>query len=104
GFLVPFMLLIYFLAAAWILAVNWQAVPDMFALIFRSAFSPAEASGAFLGGTVGYAFLYGMKRAIFSNEAGQGTSPIAHSAAKTREPVREGIVAGLEPFVDTIVV
>jgi AGCS family alanine or glycine:cation symporter len=104
GFLVPFMLLVYFLAAAWILAVNWQAVPDMFALIFRSAFSPTEASGAFIGGTVGYAFLFGMKRAIFSNEAGQGTSPIAHSAAKTREPVREGIVAGLEPFVDTIVV
>ena len=60
--------------------------------------------GAFIGGTMGYAFLFGMKRAIFSNEAGQGTSPIAHSAAKTREPVREGIVAGLEPFIDTIVV
>ena len=53
---------------------------------------------------MGYAFLFGMKRALFSNEAGQGTSPMAHSAAKTDEPVREGIVAGLEPFIDTIVV
>ena len=53
---------------------------------------------------MGYAFLYGMKRAIFSNEAGQGTSPIAHSAAKTSEPVREAVVAGLEPFIDTIVI
>jgi AGCS family alanine or glycine:cation symporter len=53
---------------------------------------------------MGYAFLFGMKRALFSNEAGQGTSPMAHSAAKTDEPVREGVVAGLEPFIDTIVV
>ncbi len=53
---------------------------------------------------MGYAFLFGMKRALFSNEVGQGSSPIAHSAAKTNEPVREGIVAGLEPFIDTLVV
>src|SRR5690606_16099338 len=52
----------------------------------------------------GYALLWGMKRALFSSEAGQGSSPIAHSAAKTDEPVREGVVAGLEPFIDTIVV
>ena len=61
-------------------------------------------TGAFIGGTAGYAFLFGMKRALFSNEAGQGSSPIAHSAAKTDEPVREAVVAGLEPFIDTIVV
>jgi AGCS family alanine or glycine:cation symporter len=53
---------------------------------------------------MGYAFLFGMKRALFSNEAGQGSSPIAHSAAKTKEPVREAIVAGLEPFIDTLIV
>jgi AGCS family alanine or glycine:cation symporter len=87
-----------------VLALNAAEIPAMFALIFRGAFSPLEAQGAFIGGTVGYAFLYGLKRAFFSNEAGQGTSPIAHSAAKTREPVREGVVAGLEPFIDTIVV
>ena len=61
-------------------------------------------TGAFIGGTAGYAFLFGMKRALFSNEAGQGSSPIAHSAAKTNEPIREAVVAGLEPFIDTIVV
>jgi AGCS family alanine or glycine:cation symporter len=102
--LVPFMVIIYFAAAIYVLIVNAGEIPAMFGLIFRSAFSATEASGAFIGGTVGYAFLYGMKRAIFSNEAGQGTSPIAHSAAKTSEPVRESVVAGLEPFVDTIVV
>lgn len=104
GALVPFMIGIYFLGAMYVLAVNASEIPAMFALIFRSAFSPAEASGAFIGGTMGYAFLYGMKRAIFSNEAGQGTSPIAHAAARTDEPVREGVVAGLEPFIDTIFV
>ncbi len=103
GALVPFMITLYFAAAIYVLVVNAGDIPAMFALIFRSAFSPTEASGAFIGGTMGYAFLYGMKRAIFSNEAGQGTSPIAHSAAKTSEPVRESVVAGLEPFIDTIV-
>jgi alanine or glycine:cation symporter, AGCS family len=73
-------------------------------LIVAYAFSPGEAAGAFVGGNAGYAFLWGMKRALFSNEAGQGSAPIAHSAAKTDEPVREGIVAGLEPFIDTIIV
>ncbi len=76
----------------------------MFALIVKSAFLPTEATGAFIGGSAASAFLFGLKRAVFSNEAGQGSSPIAHSAAKTDEPVREGIVAGLEPFIDTIVV
>lgn len=104
GALVPFMVGLYFVGAVYVLAVHAAEIPAMFALILRSAFAPAEASGAFIGGTMGYAFLYGMKRAIFSNEAGQGTSPIAHSAARTREPVREGLVAGLEPFVDTIFV
>jgi len=79
-------------------------VPSMLVLIVKSAFSPLEAQGAFIGGTLGYAFLWGMKRALFSNEAGQGSAPIAHSAAKTSEPVREAVVSGLEPFIDTIVV
>ena len=76
----------------------------MLKLIVMSAFTPTEAAGAFVGGTVGSAFLFGMKRAIFSNEAGQGSSAIAHAAAKTDEPVREGLVGGMEPFIDTIVV
>jgi AGCS family alanine or glycine:cation symporter len=104
GRLVPIMVILYLLAALYALAVNITEIPAMFALIFKGAFSTLDASGAFVGGTMGYAFLFGMKRAVFSNEAGQGTSPIAHSAAKTREPVREGVVAGLEPFLDTIVV
>jgi AGCS family alanine or glycine:cation symporter len=104
GRLVPVMVTIYLIAALYALVINFSEIPAMFSLIFKGAFSTLDASGAFIGGTMGYAFLFGMKRAIFSNEAGQGTSPIAHSAAKTREPVREGVVAGLEPFLDTIVV
>lgn len=104
GRVVPFMVAVYLLAAFYVLILNAGVLPDMLRLIVVSAFSPAEAGGAFVGGTAGYAFLFGMKRALFSNEAGQGSSPIAHSAAKTDEPVREGIVAGLEPFIDTIVV
>lgn len=104
GTLVPFMCALYLIAGAWVLIVNADQIPSMFALIITGAFNPQEATGAFIGGTVAYGFLIGMKRALFSNEAGQGSSPIAHSAAKTDEPVREGIVAGLEPFIDTIVV
>ena len=104
GRLVPFMCGLYLVASAYVLIVNFASIPDLIRLIFTSAFNPVEAQGAFLGGTFGYAFLWGMKRALFSNEAGQGSAPIAHSAARTDEPVREGIVAGLEPFIDTIVV
>ncbi len=104
GRLVPLMVTLYLLAGTYVLFINSDQILDMLALIFKSAFSAHEASGAFVGGTMGYAFMYGMKRALFSNEAGQGSSPIAHSAAKTDEPVREGVVAGLEPFIDTLVV
>ncbi|HUG98714.1 MAG TPA: amino acid carrier protein [Gammaproteobacteria bacterium] len=104
GRLVPFMVALYMLAAGYVLILHAADLPGILALIVRSALGPTEAAGAFVGGTLGYAFLYGMKRALFSNEAGQGSSPIAHSAAKTKEPVREGIVAGLEPLIDTIVV
>jgi len=102
--LVPFMCALYLLAGTYVLAVNASVIPAMLALIVKSAFVPTEAAGAFIGGTAAAAFAFGMKRAIFSNEAGQGSSPMAHAAAKTDEPVREGIVAGLEPFIDTIVV
>lgn len=104
GSLVPITVLLYFLAAILVVGIHIEEVPAMFRLIFVSAFSPAEASGAFVGGTVGSALSLGMQRALFSSEAGQGSAPIAHSAAKTDEPVREGVVAGLEPFIDTIVV
>ncbi len=104
GRLVPVMVTLYLLAGVYVLLVNRDGLLDALLLIFRSAFAPAEATGAFIGGTVGTAFLFGMKRAIFSSEAGQGSSPMAHCAAKTREPVREGIVAGLEPLIDTLIV
>lgn len=104
GKLVPVMCVMYLIAAFYVVFSNIEALPSIFKLIFVEAFSPTEAQGAFLGGTAGYALLWGMKRALFSSEAGQGSSPIAHSAAKTDEPVREGLVAGLEPFIDTLVV
>jgi AGCS family alanine or glycine:cation symporter len=104
GRLVPAMCILYILSALYVMVVSYDQIPEVFRLIFRAAFSPLEAQGAFIGGTAGYAFLWGMKRALFSSEAGQGSSPIAHSAAKTNEPVREAIVAGLEPFIDTLVV
>ncbi len=104
GRLVPFMCILYVLAGLYVVVTNLDRIPEMFALIFREAFAPSEAVGAFIGGTAGFGFLKGMQRALFSNEAGQGSAPIAHSAAKTNEPVREGVVAGLEPFVDTLCV
>jgi len=110
GRIVPFMCFIYILAAAFVLFKNFGTIPSSIALIFKSGLpeflggSAPDATGAFLGGTFGYAAMWGVKRALFSSEAGQGSSPIAHSAAKTDEPVREGIVAGLEPFIDTLVV
>ncbi len=104
GRIVPLMCSLYLLAAAYIIIVNAGRIPDMFRLIFYEAFNPSEAAGAFIGGVASFGFLKGMQRALFSSEAGQGSAPIAHSAAKTDEPVREGVVAGLEPFIDTIVV
>lgn len=110
GRIVPLMCGIYIIAAFVVLFANISAVPEMFMLIIKSGLptwaggANAEPAGAFLGGTFGYAAIWGIKRALFSSEAGQGSSPIAHSAAKTDEPVREGVVAGLEPFIDTIVV
>lgn len=104
GFLVPIMCAVYVLGGFYVLWTNADALPEVFRLIFKCAFSPAEASGAFTGAATGSAFIYGMRRALFSSEAGLGSAPIAHSAVKTPEPVTESVVAGLEPFVDTIVV
>lgn len=110
GRIVPIMCALYVLAALYVLIINIDQVPAMLALIVRSGLpgflggQDAAPVGAFLGGTFAYAAMWGVKRALFSSESGQGSSPIAHSAAKTDEPVREGMVAGLEPFIDTIVV
>lgn len=110
GRLVPFMCVMYLVAGLFVLVQNIDQIPAMLALIVRSGLpdwlggANADPSGAFLGGTFGYAAMWGVKRALFSSEAGQGSAPIAHSAAKTDEPVREGVVAGLEPMVDTLIV
>ncbi|MDH4255825.1 MAG: amino acid carrier protein, partial [Gammaproteobacteria bacterium] len=104
GTLVPVMVFFYIIAGSYVLYENYTQIPSLLVLMVTSAFSTTTAAGSFIGATVGSAFMFGMKRAIFSNEAGQGSSAMAHSAAKTDEPVREGIVAGLEPFIDTIVV
>lgn len=104
GRIVPFMCGLYIIAGIVVIIINAERIPGMFALILREAFAPSEAVGAFIGGSAAFGFLKGMQRSLFSNEAGQGSAPIAHSAAKTDEPVREGVVAGLEPFVDTLMV
>lgn len=104
GRLVPAMCGIYLLGGLVVLLIEAANVPALLVSVVQHAFSPTEAQGAFLGATIWFSLTTGLQRALFSNEAGQGTSPIAHAAAKTSEPVREGIVAGLEPFVDTCLV
>ena len=100
----------YLIAGIYVLMMNFSTIPGMLGLIIKHGLpewlggEATSAGGAFLGGTSGLAFIWGVKRALFSSEAGQGSAPIAHSAAKTDEPVREGVVAGLEPFIDTLVV
>jgi alanine or glycine:cation symporter, AGCS family len=96
---VPFMVGIYVLGALVVLFANFSAIPGAFALIISSAFSPEAAYGGLIG-----VLIVGFQRAAFSNEAGIGSASIAHSAAKTNEPVSEGVVALLEPFIDTVVI
>ena len=102
--IVPFMCLIYVAGAMYILITNFHSLGDAFQLILKHAFTPASAVGGFAGSTVMFTIRMGVARALFSSEAGLGSSPIAHSAARTDEPVREGLVAMLEPFIDTIVI
>jgi len=102
--LVPFMCVIYVLGALSVVVMHANEVPYYLALIVESAFTPVAESGAFAGASVWIAFSWGLKRACFSNEAGEGSAAMAHAAAKTEEPIREGTVAGIGPFVDTIII
>ena len=104
GALVPFMAITYLLAGLVALAINHAAIPEALGLVFTHAFSPTAASGGFAGAAVWAAIRFGVARGIFSNEAGLGSAPIAHAAAKTRDPVRQGMVAMLGTFIDTIVI
>lgn len=101
--LAPFMAVLYVGAALVILATHWREVPGAFALIFQQAFSPQPLVGGAAGSFL-VTLMWGIRRGLFSNEAGQGSAPIAHAAAKTKEPVREGLVASLGPFIDTLVI
>ena len=97
--IVPIMVLLYVGASLFVIITNIDKLPSVLSSILNQAFSPDAAYGGFIG-----ALVTGIKRAVFSNEGGVGSASIAHSAAKTDEPVREGIVAMIGPFIDTIVV
>lgn len=97
--IVPFMVVIYIFAVMIILGMNYQQIPDAFQSIWEGAFNPEGVIGGFVG-----VLIQGFKRAAFSNEAGIGSASIAHSAVRTKYPASEGLVALLEPFIDTVVV
>lgn len=102
--LVPTMAIIYFIGALSVLIYNYQNIIPSFISIFADVFTGTAAVGGFMGASISFAFNRGVNRGLFSNEAGQGSAPIAHAAARTKEPVSEGMVAILEPFIDTIII
>ncbi|MFC0876269.1 alanine/glycine:cation symporter family protein [Saccharicrinis sp. FJH2] len=102
--LVPAMAIFYFIGALGVLITNYSNILPSFASIFTDVFTGTAATGGFLGASFIFAFNRGVNRGLFSNEAGQGSAPIAHSAARAHEPVSEGFVAILEPFIDTIII
>ncbi|MCH7526266.1 MAG: alanine:cation symporter family protein [Planctomycetes bacterium] len=102
--LVPFMCVVYVLGALYVILSHVSEIPSYLSLIVTSAFKPTNAAGSFVGVSMWVAFSWGLKRACFSNEAGEGSAAMAHAAAKTNEPIREGVVAGMGPFIDTLVI
>ena len=104
GALVPFMALSYLIAGLIVLAINAHLLPQALDLIFTHAFSPVAAQGGFAGAAVWAAIRFGVARGVFSNEAGLGSAPIAHAAAQTNDPVRQGLIAMLGTFLDTLVI
>ncbi len=102
--LVPTMAAFYFIAGIIVISLNIGAVPGALALVFKSAFGFGAAAGGFTGALLMLAMQRGVARGIFSNEAGQGSAPIAHAAAKNKDPVNQGVIAMLGTFIDTIVV
>jgi len=97
--IVPVMVVLYVLAVITILVINYKNIPNAFLAIFNGAFAPEGIVGGFIG-----VLIQGFRRAAFSNEAGIGSSSIAHSAVKTKYAASEGLVALLEPFIDTVVI
>lgn len=101
---VPIMCIVYVAGSLLILLLHLDKIPGALGLIFSSAFSGTAAVGGFLGAGIRQVIQQGVARGLFSNESGLGSAPIAHAAAKTKEPVREGLVAMIGPFIDTIVI
>ena len=104
GFLVPIMAVAYILGSLIIIFANFANIGEAFGLIFKSAFSGTAATGGFAGAAVWAAIRFGVARGVFSNEAGLGSAPIAHAAAQTNDPVRQGMIGMLGTFIDTIIV
>ena len=104
GKLVPIMALFYVGGGLIILITHFDRIPAAFADIIHYAFNPAAAAGGFAGATIWAAMRFGIARGVFSNEAGLGSAPIAHAAAQTNNPIRQGTVAMLGTFIDTIII
>lgn len=104
SYLVPFMSVLYVISAIIVILLNADQVIPAFRSIFHHAFNPTAATGGFAGSTVWLTLQWGLKRGLFSNESGLGSAPMAHSTARVAEPVREGMVAMLGPFIDTIMI
>ena len=102
--IVPTMAILYLIGAFAVILPNLGNIGPSFVAIFSDAFTGSAATGGFLGATFAYVFDRGVNRGLYSNEAGQGSAPIAHAAARTDEPADEGMVSILEPFIDTIVI
>lgn len=102
--LVPFMGVLYAFGALAVVVSNYENVLPSLISVVSDAFTGSAATGGFLGASFAYAFNRGVNRGLYSNEAGQGSAPIAHASAKTREPISEGMVSILEPFIDTLII
>ena len=102
--LVPFMALLYILSAITVIVLMYQSIPAAFGLIFHDAFTGTAATGGFVGSTFMMTLVWGVRRGLFSNEAGQGSAAIAHAAAKTEYAAREGLVASVGPLIDTLII
>ena len=102
--IVPLMGVLYAVGALAVAITNFENLGPSFAAVFEGAFNGSAAAGGFLGATFAYAFNRGVNRGLFSNEAGQGSAPIAHASARTEDPAAEGMVSLLEPFIDTLVI
>ena len=104
GTLVPIMAIAYILGSLIIIIINFAQIGEAFKLIFSSAFNGTAATGGFAGAAVWAAIRFGVARGVFSNEAGLGSAPIAHAAAQTNDPVRQGMIGMLGTFIDTIII